>query len=466
MSTEGLAAAVEKMRAADVAEPAIRVFTEHYKRLEAGETGIVPESSIDPLIDPLRLADLSVSDDEAAEALDSTVVVKLNGGLGTGMGMAKAKSLLVVRDDLTFIDVIVRQVLHARSRYGARLPLLFMNSFRTQDDTLAVLDTYGDLVVDDLPRDFMQSREPKLRADNLMPVEWADDPELEWCPPGHGDVYTALAVSGVLDRLLDAGLRFAFISNSDNLGALPDATVAGWFASSGAPFASEVVRRTAADRKGGHLAIRKSDSQLILRDSAQTAPEDDAAFQNENRHRFFNANNLWIDLTMLRARLDETDGVLGLPLIRNDKTVDPSDPSSTAVIQIESAMGSAVEVFDGAQAVEVHRARFVPVKTTNDLLPLRSDAYSLNDDYSLSLAGGRTEAPFIDLDTRFYKLVDDFDARFEATPSLVEADALEVAGDWTFEPEVVVRGRVRLTEDGSPGRIERGTELGPTTGTA
>jgi UTP--glucose-1-phosphate uridylyltransferase len=461
MSTEGLDAAIEKMRAADVADPAIRVFTDHYKKLEAGETGVVPESSIDPLVDPPRLAELSVSDDDAARALDLTVVVKLNGGLGTGMGMAKAKSLLVVRDDLTFVDIIVRQVLHARSRYDARLPLMFMNSFRTRDDTLAVLDTYRELVVDDLPLDFLQSREPKLRADNLAPIEWPADPALEWCPPGHGDLYTALAVSGVLDRLLDSGLRYAFASNSDNLGALPDATVAGWFASSGAPFASEVVHRTAADRKGGHLAIRKSDRQLILRDTAQTAPEDEDASQDENRHRFFNANNLWIDLRALRDRLDATDGVLGLPLIRNEKTVDPSDPSSTGVIQIESAMGSAVEVFEGAQAVEVQRTRFVPVKTTNDLLPLRSDAYALNDDYSVSLAGGRMGAPYVDLDSRFYKLIDDFDARFEGTPSMVDADALEVAGDWTFGSDVVVRGRVRLDEDDSPGRIESGTVLGP-----
>jgi UTP--glucose-1-phosphate uridylyltransferase len=460
MSAEGLAAAKDKMRAADVPERAIDVFARYYGELEAGNTGLIAESSIEPLVDPPRLADLSVSDEQAKEALDQTVVIKVNGGLGTSMGMAKAKSLLVVRDDLTFVDLIVQQVQHARERNDARLPLLFMNSFRTRDDTLAILDKYDDLEVDGLPLDFVQNREPKLMADNLMPVEWPDDPDLEWCPPGHGDLYTALDVSGMLDVLIDKGIQHAFVSNADNLGAIPDSTVAGWFASSGTPFASEVAHRTAADRKGGQVAIRKDDGRLILRESAQTADEDEDAFQDVGRHRFFNANNLWVDLRALRQQLRASRGVLGLPLIRNEKTLDPADPSSPKVVQIETAMGAAIEVFEGAQAIEVHRARFLPVKTTSDLLTIRSDAYTLNDDSSLSLAADRMDAPFVDLDDRYYKLIDSFDARFEQTPSLVQADALVVEGDWTFEPAVVVRGRVTISADDAPGRIVAGTVLG------
>jgi UTP--glucose-1-phosphate uridylyltransferase len=460
MSAEGLTAAKEKMRAGQVPERAIDVFAHYYSALEAGETGLIAESNIDPLVDPPRLADLSVTAEEAHEALDHTVVIKLNGGLGTSMGMAKAKSLLVVRDNLTFVDLIVRQVQYAREQHGVRLPLLFMNSFRTRDDTLAILDRYSDLTVDDLPLDFVQNREPKLLVEDLTPVEWADDPSLEWCPPGHGDLYTALDTSGLLDQLIDHGIRYAFMSNADNLGAAPDSTVAGWFASSGTPFASEVARRSAADRKGGHLAIRKDDRHLILRDSAQTADEDEDAFQDVSRHRFFNTNNLWVDLQALREQLDATEGVLGLPLIRNEKTVDPADSSSPKVVQIESAMGAAIEVFEGAEAIEVHRGRFLPVKTTNDLLAIRSDAYTLNNDATLSLAANRMDAPFIDLDSRYYKLIGSFDERFEDTPSIVEAEALTVEGDWTFEPDVVVRGRVTISDDGAPGRIKAGTVLG------
>ena len=99
---------------------------------------------------------------------------------------------------------------------------MFMNSFRTRDDTLAALARYDDLAVDGLDLDFLQSQEPKLRADDLTPVEWPADPSLEWCPPGHGDLYTSLVTSGVLDRLLELGYRYASVSNSDNLGAAPE----------------------------------------------------------------------------------------------------------------------------------------------------------------------------------------------------------------------------------------------------
>ncbi len=467
MSEAGFEAAVDKMRADGVPDRAIAVFEHYYRELEAGKTGTVAESDVSPLSAPIRLTDLRVDETMARTALDHTVVIKLNGGLGTSMGMAKAKSLLVVHGGLTFLDVIAGQIQHARRRYDARLPVVFMNSFRTRDDTLAVLSRYPDLEVDGLPLDFVQNREPKLLADDLTPVSWPADPELEWCPPGHGDLYTALETSGLLDRLLDAGVRRAFVSNVDNLGAVPDARVAGWFASSGAPYASEVVRRTSADRKGGHLVVRNRDHGLILRESAQTRPEDEAAFGDVSKHRFFHANNLWLDLGALRDRLRETAGVLGLPLIRNEKTVDPADPSSPKVVQIETAMGSAVEVFSGAQAIEVDRSRFLPVKTTNDLLALRSDAYDVGSDFAVALAAGRHDGPYVDLDPRYFKLVGDFDKRFPAgPPSLLAADALEVVGDWTFERGVVVRGRARLDDRESASRVVPagsvlGDDLGP-----
>ena len=198
-----------------------------------------------------------------------------------------------------------------------------MDSFRTSDDTLAALAAHPGLATDGLPLDFLQNREPKLRSDDLTPVSWPADPTLEWCPPGHGDIYTALDASGLLRSLLDQGYKYLFVSNADNLGARPDPALAAWFAASGSPFAAEFCRRTAADRKGGHLARRSSDGQLVLRESAQTRPEDEDAFGDINRHKFFNTNNLWLDLVALDAVLQANDGVLGLPIIRNVKTVDP-----------------------------------------------------------------------------------------------------------------------------------------------
>jgi UTP--glucose-1-phosphate uridylyltransferase len=458
MSDMGLKLAQEKMAAAGVPQQAIDVFTYYYRQLEAGVSGFIPEDTIEPLVDPPMLSDIAVSDEDAAAALEQTVIIKLNGGLGTSMGMDKAKSLLPVREDKTFLDIIVDQVQQARARYQIQLPLLFMNSFRTQQDTLAALAPYDGLAIAGLDLGFVQNQEPKLRADDLTPVEWPADPALEWCPPGHGDLYTAFATSGVLDRLLSLGYRYASVSNSDNLGAAPNATIAGWFAASGAPYAAEICRRTAADRKGGHLAIRKSDRQLILRDTAQTPKDEMHFFTDEFRHPFFHCNNLWFDLQVLDRTLRERKGVLGLPLIKNEKTVDPADPSSPKVIQIETAMGAAVEVFEGATAIGVGRDRFLPVKTTSDLLVLRSDAYQLEPTGQLTAVAD--PVPVVDLDDRYYKIITDFDQRFPAgAPSLRQARSVVVQGDWTFEAGVRLIGAVALQDRGDPQIIAAGSTL-------
>jgi UTP--glucose-1-phosphate uridylyltransferase len=355
--------------------------------------------------------------------------------------------------------VIARQVLWARREYDVSLPLVFMDSFRTSQDTLAALAPYEALAAPDLPLDFLQNKEPKLRADDLTPVTWEADPDLEWCPPGHGDLYTALRGSGLLDRLVDAGYRQAFVSNSDNLGATPDPKVAEWFARSGAPFAIEAVRRTPSDRKGGHFARRTSDGRIVLRETAQTLDEDKEALADLSRHRFCSTNNLWFDLRAMRDELERRDGILGLALIKNTKTVDPADPTSPEVVQIETAMGAAVEVFEGAQLIEVTRDRFLPVKTTNDLLVLRSDCYRLLDSAALALEDGVEEVPFVDLDSRHYKLVQEFDRRFpEGVPSLRRARSLVVRGDWTFEAGVTVTGSAELDEPG--GRVQAGSSIG------
>ncbi|MFD4326937.1 UTP--glucose-1-phosphate uridylyltransferase [Nocardioides sp. NPDC058538] len=442
MGSPGLAKAMAKMRDAGVDDVAVQTFAHYYRQLEHGETGMIPEETIEP-VDIPSISDVVVTDEEAHAAISTTAVIKLNGGLGTSMGMDRAKSLLCVRKGLSFLDVIARQILHMREKYDVRLPLLLMNSFRTSEDSLAALERYQDLPVEGLPLEFLQNREPRLLVDDLTPVEWPKDPELEWCPPGHGDIYTALLDTGLLDLLIEQGYERVFVSNSDNLGAVPDEKVAGWFAKSGAPFAIEAVRRTPSDRKGGHFARRKSDGRLILRETAQTLDEDKVALQDLNRHKYCSTNNIWFDLKALKKVLSERDGILGLPLIRNEKTVDPADPKTPKVVQIETAMGAAIEVFEGSQLIEVGRDRFVPVKTTNDLLVLRSDVYDIGDNFVLDQVAD--VVPFIDLDGDYYKYVASFDERFpEGAPSLRKAASLTVNGDWTFGKGVKVIGAVSL----------------------
>ena len=284
--------------------------------------------------------------------------------------------------------MIARQVLALREAAGARLPLVLMNSFYTREDSLALLERYADLAAD-VPFDFVQHKEPKLLADGLEPGGVAADPSLEWCPPGHGDIYTALLTSGMLARAARARLplRVHLELGQPRRRARPaDPRLDR---RRGAAVRVEVADRTAADRKGGHIARLKETGGLILRETAQTPDEDMDAFKDVERHRYFHVNNLWVDLRALAALLRERDGVLGLPMIVNEKTVDPSDASSPAVYQLETAMGAAIGVFEGARALRVPRSRFVPVKKTSDLLVLRSDAYVLGDGARIELAAGR-----------------------------------------------------------------------------
>jgi UTP--glucose-1-phosphate uridylyltransferase len=450
---DGLQASIEKMRAEGIADPAVRTFAHYYEQLRDGETGMIPESEIEPVEDPQDLEALPEGD----PPLDQAVVIKLNGGLGTSMGMTHAKSLIEAKDGQTFLDIIARQVLELRERTGARLPLVLMNSFYTHEESLEALGRHSDLA-SDLPADFVQNKEPKVLVEGLEPVEWPDDPALEWCPPGHGDLYTALLTSGMLDRLLGAGYRYAFVSNSDNLGAVLDPRILAWVAREEIPFAMEVTDRTEADRKGGHIARRAGGTGgYLLRETAQTPEEDLDALQDIARHRYVNTNNLWVDLVALQRVMAERDGVLGLPLIVNRKTVDPGDRSTPAVYQLETAMGAAVGVFDGARPVRVPRTRFSPVKTTEDLLALRSDAYVLTDDARVELAPERDGTPpVVDLDDEHYKLLRDFERRIPDAPSLVACERIAVDGDVTFGRDVVVRGSVRVQ---GPRRIEDGAVL-------
>ncbi len=422
----------EKMQSAGLSEAAIAAFERAFKLLASKENGLISESSIEPVEQLPKYEEISSGQADGG-LLAKAVMLKLNGGLGTSMGLEKAKSLLVVRNGETFLDLIARQVLAARKQTGANLRFLLMNSFSTSEDTRAHLDRYPELGVSaDL--ELLQNKVPKIAVDTLAPIEWPADPELEWCPPGHGDLYPAILGSGMLDRLLKEGYLYLFVSNSDNLGATMDPALLNWFARSDMPFLMEVTTRTAADRKGGHLAKRGSDGQLLLRESAQCPEEDMDVFQDINRHRYFNTNNLWLRLDHLAEGLQRNGGLLPLPVITNQKTVDPRDKKSPPVYQLETAMGAAIECFSGAGAVVVPRTRFAPVKTTSDLLALRSDAYVITEDGRAMLAPERDGIPpEIDLDSSHFKLVDQLETALAGgVPSLLHCRKLTVRGPLRF----------------------------------
>jgi UTP--glucose-1-phosphate uridylyltransferase len=361
---------------------------------------------------------------------------------------------------LRFIDIIARQLLHMQSVHRHRLPLLLMNSYATHADSIEALAAYPELS-GDLPLDFLQHRIPKVLAEDLSPAVFEAQPELEWCPPGHGDIYTALVTSGLLERLLASDLHYAFVSNADNLGAVVDVDILGYFAAERLPFMMEVADRTPADRKGGHLA-RLKDGRLTLRERAQCPEDEEDEFQDIALYRYFNTNSLWLDLRALRDTLTRYDGILPLPLIRNRKTLDPRDPSTPAVYQLETAMGAAISLFENAAALRVPRSRFAPVKTTDDLLAVWSDIYALTDDYRILENTART-LPTIDvvLDRKHFKFVSQLEARFPSgAPSLLHCSSLHVTGDVRFGSGVVCKGKVRIeVPDGDTRMIDDNTIL-------
>ena len=281
-----------------------------------------------------------------------------------------------------------------------------------------------------MPPDFVQHKEPKLLVDDLTPVEWPDDPSLEWCPPGHGDLYTALLTSGMLEALLDGGFRYAFMSNSDNLAAVLEPRVLAWIAREEIPFVMEVTDRTEADRKGGHLA-RRPDGGYVLRETAQTPEEDLDALQDIGRHRYVNTNNLWVDLRVLERVLRERDGVLGLPLIVNRKTRRPGRQVHAGRLPARDRDGRGGRrvrrraAAAGAAARASRRSR----RPRTCWRCARTPTCCTTTRASSSPPQRDGRPPVVDLDDDHYKRLADFDARFPAgAPSLVECERLAVRG--------------------------------------
>ncbi len=460
-TTDSFAPFASKMQNDGLPQLVIDIFEYYYRQLVAGQTGYISGDEAEPVD---RITDYGELGNEFSNhgkaALAKTVVIKLNGGLGTSMGLDGPKSLLPVKDGLSFLDITIKQVMELRQRHGVRVPLVLMNSFSTHAASMAAIARYPDFV-QDVPLSFLQHRTPKILKSDFSPAVWADEPEKEWCPPGHGDLYAAIVTSGLLDKLLADGYEYAFISNSDNLGATLDPKILGYLANHSVPFLMEVAQRTAADRKGGHLA-RRPDGQLILRESAQCPPNEMEAFQDIELYRYFNTNNLWLNLRALRQVLDERKGVLGLPLIRNEKPVDPTQPGTARVYQLETAMGSAIAVFDSAQAINVPRTRFVPVKKNSDLLALWSDAYQLTEDYHIELRPERNGiAPLVVLDDANFGLINQLRQRFpHGAPSLIRCNELRVDGDIIFGRNVTVKGKIHIIhKNHRPYVIADGTQL-------
>jgi len=428
----------QKIREAGLNPIVEDAFSFYYNQVAQGASGKLSEAEIKPPAETNVVKYNEIKLTHPAP-LDKLAVLKLNGGLGTSMGLSKAKTLLNVKNDLNFLDIIARQILTLRDQTQVDIPLLLMHSFNTQKDSLDYLSKYEDLELSDIPLDFLQNKFPKLRQEDLTPFSHADDSKT-WNPPGHGEIYMTLAITGTLDKLLAAGKEYAFISNSDNLGSIVDEHILGYFAENNLPFMMEVCKRSEMDKKGGHLA-ETHNGQLILRETAQCPADEIDTFEDIHHYKYFNTNSLWVNLKALKNKLDKNGNFLPLSLIINPKVVD-----NTPVYQLESAMGAAISVFENSKALLVDRERFAPVKKTNDLLIIRSDAYKLSSNYHLKLA--IENPPVIDLDQKYFKLVDDFEKRFaQGIPSLKNCQRFSLTGDVSFGKNVIIKGDVEYKSD-------------------
>lgn len=422
-------------------ELVINSFSRYYEQILSGSTGKLSKKEIS-LPEKKNLINYNQLKKPTSSHLEKLVVIKLNGGLGTSMGLTKVKSLLRVKEDYNFLDIIALQILHLRKTSQKNIPLLFMNSFNTRDDTLSYLEKYPELKLPEIPIDFLQNKFPKIKQSDLSPLQNQND-NLNWNPPGHGEIYLVLMVSGVLDQLLDSGFEYAFLSNSDNLGAVVEEKILNYFAESNIPFMMEVCKRSQGNRKGGHLAQTR-DGRLLLRETAQCPEQEISEFQDIRKYRYFNTNNLWVNLKALKEELIKNDYLLPLSLIINPKEVE-----GEKVYQIETAMGAAISVFKDSKAVVVNRDRFAPVKKTNDLLVVWSDAYKLQQDYKLVLDEKLEEPPKVSLDERYYKTIEQLEEHCkDGIPSLKKCRKLEISADVFFSKNVEIIGDVKITENG------------------
>ncbi|XP_014669123.1 PREDICTED: UTP--glucose-1-phosphate uridylyltransferase-like [Priapulus caudatus] len=380
-----------------------------------------------------------IDDQLAQNILSKLVVVKLNGGLGTSMGCTGPKSLISVRNDLTFLDLNVQQIESLNVKYNVDVPLVLMNSFNTDEDSAKALRKYAGFRVN--IHSFNQSRYPRINKETLMPMTTSctGDADDSWYPPGHGDFYESFVLSGLLDQFIEQGKTYCFVSNIDNLGATVDLNILNLLVGNeqqeSPEYVMEVTDKTRADVKGGTLCWYED--KLKLLEIAQVPKEHVDEFKSVNKFKIFNTNNLWINLEAISRNVKAK--TLQMEIIVNHKTLD----NGVNVIQLETAAGTAIKNFEGSIGVNVPRSRFLPVKKTSDLLIVMSNLYKMHNG-TLKMSPDRAfpSVPLVKLGDNHFAKVREFLGRFASVPDMIELDHLTVSGDVTFGKGVALKGTV------------------------
>ncbi len=403
-----------------------------FRRYALGDTGQVNWLEIQPLLesDFVFLDSLTESHVRlGTESASKVAMVKLNGGLGTTMGCKGPKSAIPIHHGQTFLDIIADQIKDLQQKYGASFPLILMNSESTAKETEALLK--GKISYNDL----LQHEFPRIDTLTQAPVSFSDDPQQEWSPAGHGDFYYSLVLSGTLDRLMAQGIEYVFISNADNLGPTFDPAILGYIMETQRDFLMETTPKTKMDVKGGTLIRRQGCLELLER--AQVPHEHLSEFEDMSMFPVFNTNNIWVRLASLKTLFEKEP--LHLSLIVNTKIIE-----GRSIVQLETALGSAISLFEKSATIVVGRDRFLPVKKTSDLLVIKSDLVQKGALDTLCFGDRDTllaQVPEVNLSTHF-ESIQNFNARVTQVPSLKHLRSLTLDGDITLGKNVVFKGDV------------------------
>ncbi|MGJ4754215.1 nucleotide glucose-1-phosphate uridylyl transferase [Leptospira kmetyi] len=440
---------LKKMSSEGMSSTFIEDFLKKTDQVRNGETGMVrweEVGDLDPASDEITLEQIEAENSPGPEILKNLVVIKLNGGLGTSMGLSGPKSLIPLKEGMSFLEIFAKQSEVIQKKYNVSVPLILMDSFNTQKESQAELKRIG--FVQKFPTSFLQHKVPRLLKEDLTPIT-CKNPDEEWCPPGHGDIWISLLETGLLDTLIESGYKIAFVSNGDNLGATVHPGILSYMLKEKLEFCMEMTPKTLADKKGGAIYRRivngKPENYQLL-ETAQVPQDHMHEFEGLGKFRTFSTNNLWIDLVALRERI--LQGNFELSLIVNPKTIDGKE-----VLQLETAMGSAIRNFNKVKGIIIPRDRFAPVKKCEDYLVRRSDAYRLLENFSITMSEERKKSGLgevlITLDEKYYKKIQDFNRLFPEIPSLVQCTSLTVQGEVLFDQKVTIVGNVVVQNTGS-----------------
>ena len=395
-------------------------------------------SRIAPPKDEQVISYSDLPNSEAVEFLNKLAVLKLNGGLGTSMGCVGPKSVIEVRDGMSFLDLSVRQIEYLNRTYNVNVPFVLMNSFNTDHDTSNIIKKYEGHNIDIMT--FNQSKFPRIVKDSLLPVpKSADSPINDWYPPGHGDVFESLYNSGILDKLLERGIEVVFLSNADNLGATVDLRILQHMIDNKSEYIMELTDKTKADVKGGTIIDYEGSVRLL--EIAQVPKEHVNEFKSIKKFKYFNTNNIWMNLKAVKRVVENNE--LAMEIIPNAKSIsaDKKGESDISIIQLETAVGAAIRHFQNAQGVNVPRRRFLPVKTCSDLMLVKSDLFTLRHGELVIDPNRFGPAPLIKLGTDFKK-VSSFQSRIPSIPKIMELDHLTITGAVNLGRNVTLKGTV------------------------